>query len=158
MPDDLIDFTPEMRAQAKDNIARYKAGPMFLPPVVGDPKGFLGAMQLGNASGGTNWPGAGYDPETHIVYAQANQSALSPISLRKPPEGFSDIQLRPRPERYGVSRLGRAGIRQRRRCTAAAPSGCTGARRGSGSSARPPPRRARLTVQGLLAREAALCA
>jgi quinoprotein glucose dehydrogenase len=92
VPDDLIDFTPEMRAQAKDNISRYKTGPMFLPPVVGDPKGFLGAMQLGNASGGTNWPGAGYDPETHIVYAQANQSAVSPISLRIPPEGFSDIR------------------------------------------------------------------
>src|SRR5262252_7304701 len=58
VPDDLIDFTPEMRAQARDNIARYKTGPMFLPPIVGDVKGFLGAMQLGNASGGTNWPGA----------------------------------------------------------------------------------------------------
>jgi quinoprotein glucose dehydrogenase len=92
VPDDLIDFTPEMRAQAKDNISRYKTGPMFLPPVVGDPKGFLGAMQLGNASGGTNWPGAGYDPETHIVYAEANQAAVSPISLRIPPEGFSDIR------------------------------------------------------------------
>jgi quinoprotein glucose dehydrogenase len=92
VPDDLIDFTPQLRAQAKDNIARYKTGPMFLPPVIGDPRGFLGAMQLGNASGGTNWPGAGYDPETHIVYAQANQAAVSPISLRKPPEGFSDIR------------------------------------------------------------------
>jgi quinoprotein glucose dehydrogenase len=91
VPDDLIDYTPELRAQAKDNISRYKTGPMFLPPVVGDPKGFLGAMQLGNASGGTNWPGAGYDPETHIVYAQANQAAVSPISLRTPPESFSDI-------------------------------------------------------------------
>ncbi len=59
IPDDLIDFTPEMRAQAKDAVARYKAGPMFLPPVVGDPKGFLGALDLGNASGGTNWPGVG---------------------------------------------------------------------------------------------------
>ena len=92
VPNDLIDFTPEMRAQAKDAIARYKTGPMFLPPVVGDAKGLLGAMQLGNASGGTNWPGAGYDPETHIVYAQANQSAVSPISLRTPPPGFSDIR------------------------------------------------------------------
>ncbi len=92
VPDDLIDFTPEMRAQAKDLISRYKTGPMFLPPVVGDPKGFLGAINLGNASGGTNWPGAGYDPETHIVYAQASQSAVTPISLRTPPEGFSDIR------------------------------------------------------------------
>src|SRR5579863_882217 len=92
LPDDLIDFTPEMRAQARDLLARYRSGPMFLPPIVGDGKGLLGAMQLGNASGGTNWPGAGYDPETHIVYAQANQAAVSPISLRIPPSGFSDIR------------------------------------------------------------------
>ena len=93
IPDDLIDFTPQMRAQARDNIARYKTGPMFLPPVVGDPKTFLGAINLGNASGGTNWPGAGYDPETHTVYAEANQSAVTPISLRTPPAGFTDIHF-----------------------------------------------------------------
>jgi quinoprotein glucose dehydrogenase len=52
---------------------------------------FIGAMQLGNAAGGTNWPGAAYDPETHTVYAQANQSSLFPISLRTPPAGYSDI-------------------------------------------------------------------
>jgi quinoprotein glucose dehydrogenase len=92
VPDDLIDFTPEMRATAKDQIARYKTGPMFLPPVIGDPAKFLGAINLGNASGGTNWPGAGYDPETQTVYAQANQSAVTPISLRTPPANFSDIK------------------------------------------------------------------
>ncbi len=91
IPDDLIDFTPELRAQAKDAVARYKTGPMFLPPIVGN-SNMLGALNLGNASGGTNWPGAGYDPETHIVYAQAHQSALFPISLRTPPQGFSDIR------------------------------------------------------------------
>ena len=89
VPDDLVDFTPEIRAQAKDVVARYKTGPMFLPPIVGDPKTFLGAINLGNASGGTNWPGAGYDPETHIVYAQANESAVTPISLRTPPPASS---------------------------------------------------------------------
>jgi quinoprotein glucose dehydrogenase len=91
IPDDLIDFTPEMRAQAKDNVARYRTGPMFLPPSVGDDKS-LGSLTLGTASGGTNWPGAGYDPETHIAYAEANQSAVFPIPLRTPPEGFSDIR------------------------------------------------------------------
>jgi quinoprotein glucose dehydrogenase len=91
MPDDLIDFTPEMRAEAKDKMARYRVEGLFTPPVVGDPKKWLGGMNLGNASGGTNWPGAGFDPETHIVYAQANQSAVTPISLRTPPEGFTDI-------------------------------------------------------------------
>ena len=92
VPDDLIDFTPELKAEAKDVVARYRTGPMFLPPMIGDPKTFLGAINLGNASGGTNWPGAGYDPETHIFYSQANQSAVTPISLRTPPSGFTDIR------------------------------------------------------------------
>jgi glucose dehydrogenase len=92
VPDDLIDYTPELRAQAKDNVARYKTGPMFLPPIVGDGKGLIASLTLGTAGGGTNWPGAAYDPETHIVYAQANQSSLFPISMRTPPEGFSDIR------------------------------------------------------------------
>jgi quinoprotein glucose dehydrogenase len=92
MPDDLIDFTPEMRAQAKDVMARYRVEGMFTPPVIGDPNGILGGMNLGNASGGTNWPGAGFDPETHIAYAQAAQAFVTPISLRTPPPGFTDIK------------------------------------------------------------------
>jgi quinoprotein glucose dehydrogenase len=92
IPDDLIDFTPELRAQARDLITRYRAEGMFTPPVAGDPNGkWLGAINLGNGTGGTNWPGAAYDPETHIFYAQAQQAALSVISLRPPPPGFSDI-------------------------------------------------------------------
>ena len=91
VPDDLIDFTPELRAEAKDVVARYRVGPMFLPPMIGN-NNTLGSLTLGTANGGTNWPGAGYDPETHIVYAQANQSAFSVLSLRTPPQGFSDIR------------------------------------------------------------------
>jgi quinoprotein glucose dehydrogenase len=60
--------------------------------VVGDPKHWLGGISLGNASGGTNWPGAGYDPELHTVFAQAAQAYVTPISLRTPPEGFTDIK------------------------------------------------------------------
>ena len=137
VPDDLIDFTPEMRAQARDNIARYKTGPMFLPPIVGDSNGLLAAINLGNASGGTNWPGAGYDPETHIVYAQANQSAVTPISLRLPPQGFSDIHYVMGRNGNRFRGVGRTGLRQRGRCAAAAsapagarPGGCSGGRSG----------------------------
>jgi len=93
IPDDLIDFTPEMRAQARDLVSRYRAEGMFTPPVVGDPKGkWLGAINLGNGTGGTNWPGAAYDPETHVFYSEAQQAALSVISLREPPPGFSDMR------------------------------------------------------------------
>ena len=105
MPDDLIDFTPELRAQAKDAVARYKTGPMFLPPVVGDANGLLGAMNLGNASGGTNWPGAGYDPETHIVYAQAHQSALFAHFAAHAAAGILRHSLRHGQERHRIPRV-----------------------------------------------------
>src|SRR5262249_59283516 len=50
-----------------------------------------GAVNVGNASGGTNWRGGGADPETGIVYAQANLSAFAAESVAPPPAGFSDI-------------------------------------------------------------------
>ncbi len=31
--DDLIDFTPELRAEAVELVKRYKIGPLFTPPV-----------------------------------------------------------------------------------------------------------------------------
>jgi quinoprotein glucose dehydrogenase len=92
IPEDLIDFTPEMRSEAIDRLKHYRVEGMFTPPVVGDPNKWLGGISMGNASGGTNWPGGGYDPETHIAYVQAAQSYVTSVSVRKPPEGFSDIR------------------------------------------------------------------
>ena len=92
IPDDLIDFTPEMRNEAIDKMKSYRVEGMFTPAVIGDPNHWLGGVSLGNASGGTNWPGAGYDPELHTVFAQAAQSFVTPVSLRTPPEGFTDIK------------------------------------------------------------------
>ena len=77
--DELIDFTPDMRAQALKNFQMYKTGPMFLPPAVSVAGGPLAALTIGTLNGGTNWPGAGYDPETHVVYAPASNAALAPI-------------------------------------------------------------------------------
>src|SRR5499426_2087174 len=90
--DDLIDFTPALRTQALQVVESVKMGPMFNPPVVSKIGGPLAALTLGTTGGGTNWPGAGYDPETHVVYAQANNSQIVPIGLIDPPEGFSDIK------------------------------------------------------------------
>src|SRR5207237_9394720 len=41
VPDDLIDFTPELRAQAMKIVERYKVGPMFNPPSLADSNGSL---------------------------------------------------------------------------------------------------------------------
>ena len=86
--DDLIDFTPEMRAKALEIVKMYRMGPMFTPAVVSQAGGPLAALTIGTTSGGTNWPGAGYDPETHIVYAPASNASVAPLSLVKPPKEF----------------------------------------------------------------------
>jgi len=90
--EDLIDFTPELNAQAKQLVSRYRLGPMFLPGVVSKVDGPIAALTIATTAGGTNWPGASADPETHIVYAQASNHSVAPIGLVEPPSGFSDIR------------------------------------------------------------------
>jgi glucose dehydrogenase len=92
--EDLIDFTPELRAQAKKNLERYKwyPGVVYNPPIVGNVNGLLGAINMGNANGGTNWPGGGYDPDTHTVFAQAAMATIAAESVAPPPPGFSDLE------------------------------------------------------------------
>jgi len=91
--DDLIDFTPALRDQALTVISRYKIGPVFTPPVESKPGGPLATLTLGTASGGTNWPGGSYDPETHTVYAYACNACLTPIGLVRPPKELSDMNF-----------------------------------------------------------------
>ena len=45
--DDLIDFTPELRAEAVKMVAQYKIGPIFTPPVVSKLEGPLATLTLG---------------------------------------------------------------------------------------------------------------
>jgi quinoprotein glucose dehydrogenase len=92
-PDDLIDFTPELRALAEKQIARYRYqnDVVYLPPMVGNTNGLLGAITMGAANGGTNWPGGGYDPDTRTVFAMAATASIAAESVAPPPEGFSDL-------------------------------------------------------------------
>jgi len=66
--DDLIDFTPALRAEAIKALEQYKIGPIYTPGTVvveGKNKGTIVAPGLG---GGANWPAGGADPETGFVY------------------------------------------------------------------------------------------
>jgi quinoprotein glucose dehydrogenase len=89
--DDLIDFTPKMRDEALTAVAKYKIGPVFTPPAESKVGGPLATLTLGTASGGTNWPGGSYDPETHNVYVYACNACLTPIGLVQPPKELSDM-------------------------------------------------------------------
>ncbi len=89
--DELIDFTPEMRAEAVKLVSQYRIGPMYTPPALSKPDGPLATLVLPSPAGGTNWPGAAYDPETHIAYAYA-QDTISALGLVAPGDKeFSDM-------------------------------------------------------------------
>ena len=88
--DALIDFTPELRAQALRNVAKYKLGPIFTPPVVSKLEGPLASFR---SSGGTNWPGGSYDPETHVAFIPSFKS-FPTVGLMPPPnKEFSDANF-----------------------------------------------------------------
>ncbi len=86
--DNLIDFTPELREEAIRLLAKYKLGPIFTPTVVSKIDGPIASFR---SSGGMNWPGFSYDPETHIAYVPSFIS-LPPVALLPSPgKDFSDI-------------------------------------------------------------------
>jgi quinoprotein glucose dehydrogenase len=107
--DDLIDFTPELRAQAVTLVSKYQIGPMFTPPVVSRIEGPLATLVLPSATGGTNWQGGAYDPETHIAY-MPSQTNVSALGLLPPPDPkISDMHFVQGSAASGVRTGGGAG-------------------------------------------------
>jgi len=67
--DDLIDFTPELRAQALEIVKSYRIGPLFTPAsLLQAPDGTKGLLSLPGSLGGADWEGGALDPETGVVY------------------------------------------------------------------------------------------
>ena len=88
--DDLIDFTPQLRARALEIASWHKMGPLFTPPVVSNIDGPLGTLMAPATGGGTNWPGGSYDPETNMLYVISNSSVVS-LAVVEPYPGQSDM-------------------------------------------------------------------
>ena len=76
--DDLIDFTPELRAEALRIVERVLIGPIFTPPPLRGPQGPL--IQSPGPGGGINWPGAAVDPETGRIFIPS-QTRLRAVEL-----------------------------------------------------------------------------
>ena len=84
---ELIDFTPELHAEALKVVSKYKTGPIFTPPVVSKLEGPLATLMGAFA---TNWPGGSFDPETHLLYVHS-QSGATPLGLVKPADPKIDL-------------------------------------------------------------------
>ena len=111
--DDLIDFTPALRAEALKAVEAFRLGPLFTPASLANaPDGTRGTLMVPQFNGGANWEGGAADPETGFVYvgtarnystlalapsngqttsdytlSQAGPRGPSGLSLLKPPYG-----------------------------------------------------------------------
>ena len=109
--DDLIDFTPELHAEALELVSHYKLGPIFTPPVVSKLEGPLATLMLPSATGGANWQGGSFDPETGIFYIFSDTN-ITPLGLVKPDPSKSDMNFvsgRATPPGAAAGRGGRGG-------------------------------------------------
>jgi quinoprotein glucose dehydrogenase len=88
--DDLIDFTPELRAEAVKLVSRYRLGPVYTPPSVSRIEGPIATLTMGAQAAASNWPGASYDPETHTLFV-ASQTSVATLGLVSPSPGVSDV-------------------------------------------------------------------
>jgi quinoprotein glucose dehydrogenase len=102
--DDLIDFTPELKAEAIKIASQYKLGPLYTPPIVRDTDGKLATLLLPAHVGGANWHGGAVDPETGILYVSSvtnlDPLALSPADPKRSDMGYVG----------GLGRGGRGGL------------------------------------------------
>lgn len=74
--DNLIDFTPELRAEALEIVSNYVMGPLFTPPTIRTENGTQGTIQLPGSQGGADVQGAAFDPETGYLYIPSITSAF----------------------------------------------------------------------------------
>jgi glucose dehydrogenase len=78
-PEDVIDFTPELRRQALGILERYDWGPLYTPPSE------RGTIFVPGIGGGPSWSGAAFDPATGWLYVT---SRTLPFVTRLNPPGL----------------------------------------------------------------------
>jgi quinoprotein glucose dehydrogenase len=67
--DDLVDFTPRIRAEAERLVAPYRLGRAWQPASLADaPDGTKGTITLPSSTGGVGWEHGAFDPETGYLY------------------------------------------------------------------------------------------
>jgi quinoprotein glucose dehydrogenase len=93
--DFLIDFTPELRAEAEEILKEYTWGPLFTPPSETIQGGNRGTLMLPGAGGGANWQGAGVDPQNNILFVPSTDSPNAPLMTTLDPSesNFNYVRL-----------------------------------------------------------------
>ena len=87
--DDAFDLTPELKAQAQEEMKKYRLGPLYTPPSV------QGTLMRPGVIGGAQWGGAAFDPETSTLYVKTNNNPavlrIFPVDRSKPNPRASEV-------------------------------------------------------------------
>ena len=98
--DDLIDLTPELKAEALEIAKNLTLGELFTPPTVLVEGGNQGTLITPGSLGGANWPGAAYDPETQRLFV-GSATRGTVIGLVNDPESSNMRYIAGRPRGVG---------------------------------------------------------
>jgi glucose dehydrogenase/cytochrome c5 len=79
--EDVIDFTPALKAEALKILEGYTKGPMYTPPTLITPTN-KGTIVYPNFGGGSNWNGGAADIETNTLFVPTRNTFMS-IGLQK---------------------------------------------------------------------------
>lgn len=93
-PDNLIDFTPELKAAALEIFKQYKTGPLFSPATTSQE-----IVMAAGTTGGADWQGGAFDPETGILYISAMRLPIR-TTIAKPRNANSPFPLDRKNEPY----------------------------------------------------------
>jgi quinoprotein glucose dehydrogenase len=67
--DDAFDLTPELKAEAQKELAKYRIGPLFTPPTL------RGTVIRPGIIGGANWGGGAFDPKSGVLFVKTTNQA-----------------------------------------------------------------------------------
>ena len=99
--ENVIDFTPELRERALEQLQHFDHGPLFTPPSL------RGTLILPGIVGGANWPGGAFDPDTGIFYVA---SRMNPSLVKVSPVDAERSNLQYRGQAGGPGQGGVGGI------------------------------------------------
>jgi quinoprotein glucose dehydrogenase len=89
--DDLIDFTPELKAEALKILENYTWGPVFTPPSIVTETN-LATIFMPGFGGGANWQHVAFDPETNMLYIPSTSHPMK-VGLGENPRGDFDYAM-----------------------------------------------------------------
>jgi quinoprotein glucose dehydrogenase len=94
---DLIDFTPHLRAEAISIAMQYRLGPLFAPPSEIKANGTKGTWYNPGSTGGALWQAGGFDPENQYFFIPS-KTGPSVATIRNDPKSDMRFSRGPRAE------------------------------------------------------------